>query len=75
VKFPVATPKSESWTFDCSGTLLKHLMANDSERVLKLNDLFQISGWQQKLRWQPFCEGVDIYRLYEGGSDGPSASL
>jgi anti-sigma factor ChrR (cupin superfamily) len=55
--------------------LLQHLMANDSERVLKLNDLFQISGWEKKLRWQPFCDGVDIYRLYEGGADGPSASL
>ena len=41
-------------------------MAIDSERVLKLNDLFQISGWEKKLRWQPFCEVVDIYRLYEG---------
>ena len=50
-------------------------MANDSERILKLNDLFQISGWQQKLPWQPFCEGVDIYRLYENGPSGPSASL
>jgi anti-sigma factor ChrR (cupin superfamily) len=50
-------------------------MANDSDRLLKLNDLFQISGWQHKLKWQPFSEGVDIYRLYESGSEGPSASL
>ena len=50
-------------------------MATDSERVLKLNVLFQISGWQQKLRWEPFSDGVDIYRLYEGGPEGPAASL
>jgi len=50
-------------------------MANNPERVLKLKDLFQISGWQQKLKWQPFCEGVDIYRLYDSGSDGPMAAL
>lgn len=50
-------------------------MANNSERVLKLNDLFQISGWQHKVRWQPFCDGVDIYRLYENGPDGPTAAL
>lgn len=43
--------------------------------VLKLNDLFQISGWQHKLPWKPFQEGVDIYRLYGDGVTGPSASL
>lgn len=50
-------------------------MANNPERTLKLKDLFQISGWQQKLKWQPFCAGVDIYRLYENGPDGPQAAL
>ena len=50
-------------------------MANDSESVLKLNDLFQISGWQHKLRWQPFQDGVDIYRLYREGETGPNAAL
>jgi anti-sigma factor ChrR (cupin superfamily) len=50
-------------------------MPNDSERVLKLNDLFQVSGWQQKLRWKPFQEGVDIYRLYGDGETGPTAAL
>ena len=48
-------------------------MAN--EKVLKLTDLFQISGWQQKLRWEPFQNGVDIYRLYGDGKFGPSAAL
>jgi anti-sigma factor ChrR (cupin superfamily) len=46
-----------------------------TDRVLKLNDLFQVSGWQHKLPWQPFQPGVDIYRLYEDGEDGPNAAL
>lgn len=50
-------------------------MANNPDRVLKLKDLFQISGWQQKLKWEPFSEGVDIYRLYENGPEGPTAAL
>ncbi|HZI33565.1 MAG TPA: cupin domain-containing protein [Candidatus Binatia bacterium] len=50
-------------------------MANNPDRVLKLKDLFQISGWQQKLKWEPFSKGVDIYRLYENGPDGPNAAL
>jgi anti-sigma factor ChrR (cupin superfamily) len=50
-------------------------MANDSESVLKLNELFQVSGWQHKLRWQPFQDGVDIYRLYNEGETGPNAAL
>ena len=50
-------------------------MINQPERVLKLKDLFQISGWQQKLKWQPFFPGVDIYRLYENGPAGPTAAL
>ena len=45
------------------------------DHVLKLTDLFQISGWQQKLRWEPFQQGVDIYRLYGDGKSGPSAAL
>jgi len=50
-------------------------MSNDPGRVLKLNDLFQISGWQQKLRWERFYDGVDIYRLYGDGEAGPTAAL
>jgi anti-sigma factor ChrR (cupin superfamily) len=50
-------------------------MANDPNRVLKLNDLFQISGWQHKLPWKPFQEGVDIYRLYGDTETGPTAAL
>ncbi|MGA2247284.1 MAG: cupin domain-containing protein [Verrucomicrobiota bacterium] len=50
-------------------------MANDPGQVLKLNDLFQITGWQKRIQWQPFCEGVDIYRIYEHGPAGPAAAL
>ena len=50
-------------------------MPNETQRVLKLTDLFQISGWQHKLPWQPFQEGVEIYRLYEQGDGGPTAAL
>src|SRR6516165_5900350 len=50
-------------------------MAIDPDRVIKLNDLFQVSGWQHKLPWKPFQPGVDIYRLYEDGVSGPNAAL
>jgi len=50
-------------------------MENDPSRVIKLNDLFQISGWQSKLAWKPFKQGVDIYRLYAEGDTGPTAAL
>lgn len=50
-------------------------MENDPARVIKLHDLFQISGWQQKLPWKPFQKGVDIYRLYGDGESGPTAAL
>ena len=50
-------------------------MANESAPVLKLNDLFQVSGWQHKLPWKPFQDGVEIYRLYGDGETGPTAAL
>ena len=46
-----------------------------NENVLKLTDLFQISGWEHKLHWEPFQHGVEIYRLYGDGKSGPSAAL
>jgi anti-sigma factor ChrR (cupin superfamily) len=47
----------------------------DPARVLKLKDLFQITGWQERLAWKPFQDGVDIYRLYGDGITGPTAAL
>jgi anti-sigma factor ChrR (cupin superfamily) len=43
--------------------------------LLRLHDLLRIADWQGQLPWQPFYEGVDIYRLYDAGADGPRAAL
>ena len=51
------------------------MATHEPQRILKLNDLFQISGWQHKLPWKPFQPGVDIYRLYGDGDTGPTAAL
>ncbi len=50
-------------------------MENDPTRVLKLTDLFHVTEWQNKLAWQPFQDGVDIFRLYGDGKTGPTAAL
>lgn len=50
-------------------------MRDESPEVVKLSDLLQISGWQHKLAWKPFQPGVDIYRLYGDGVEGPTAAL
>ena len=50
-------------------------MPDAQDPVLKVNDLMQISGWQQKLAWEPFQPGVDIHRLYGDGVSGPTAAL
>jgi anti-sigma factor ChrR (cupin superfamily) len=50
-------------------------MGTEPSGVVKLKDLFQISGWQHKLPWKPFQPGVEIYRLYGDGESGPTAAL
>ena len=52
-------------------------MPDDPARVLTISDLFQISGWQHRLNWQPFPYGVgvEIHRLYGDGRSGPTAAL
>lgn len=50
-------------------------MLSNPGRAFKLDDLFQISAWQHTLKWQPFHEGVDIYRLHESGTEGSTAAL
>jgi quercetin dioxygenase-like cupin family protein/gamma-glutamylcyclotransferase (GGCT)/AIG2-like uncharacterized protein YtfP len=50
-------------------------MHQDPARVLKLTDLFHITGWQSRLAWKPFQPGVDIFRLYSNGDTGPTAAL
>ena len=42
---------------------------------IKLDDLFNIATWQDKIAWEPFRNGVDIYHLYGDGIEGPSAAL
>ena len=48
-------------------------MSND--QVLKVTDLFQVGGWQHRLRWRPFQPGVEIHRLYGDGENGPNAAF
>ncbi|MBL9128102.1 MAG: cupin domain-containing protein [Verrucomicrobiales bacterium] len=50
-------------------------MLEDLARVLKISDLFQISGWHSKLEWKPFSRGVEIHRLYGDGKSGPTAAI
>jgi anti-sigma factor ChrR (cupin superfamily) len=45
------------------------------ERTLILQDLNKVAVWQDELPWQPFREGVEIYRLYGDGEDGAAAAL
>ena len=45
------------------------------EQVLILKDLLNIDLQQDKLRWEFFRPGVDIYRLYGDGQGGAAAAL
>jgi anti-sigma factor ChrR (cupin superfamily) len=42
---------------------------------IELTDLFRISEKAGALPWQPFRDGVEIYRLYGDGVSGPTAAL
>jgi anti-sigma factor ChrR (cupin superfamily) len=42
---------------------------------LELKNLFQIAENADAIPWQPFRDGVDIYRLYGDGVSGPTAAL
>jgi len=50
-------------------------MLNQADSVLKLTDLFHVSGWQHRIPWKPFKPSVEIYRLYGDGVTGPTAVL
>ena len=43
--------------------------------LIQLKDLFQISEKASAIPWQPFRDGVEIYRLYGDGVSGPTAAL
>lgn len=40
-----------------------------------LKDLPNIATWQNNLPWQPFRDGVEIYRLYGDNQSGSAAAL
>jgi anti-sigma factor ChrR (cupin superfamily) len=42
---------------------------------LELHNLFNIVQWQHEIPWQPFQDGLEIYRLYGDGKTGPTAAL
>ena len=44
-------------------------------QALILKDLSNIATWQNKLLWQPFRDGVEIYRLYGDNTSGSAAAL
>lgn len=46
-----------------------------SSKPIQLSNLFTIAEWQDKIAWEPFREGVEIYYLYGDGLQGPSAAL
>ena len=70
---PLEVYKNDSFADD--RYVLNDFMSIDSERVITLTDLFQISGWQHKLPWRHFYEKVEIYRLYGDGKTGSTAAL
>jgi anti-sigma factor ChrR (cupin superfamily) len=45
------------------------------DRALIFKDLFNIQANHHHLPWQPFREGVDIYRLYGDGTGAGAALL
>ena len=42
---------------------------------LELSNLFNVAEWQHEIPWQPFKDGLEIYRLYGDGQSGPTAAL
>ncbi len=43
--------------------------------LLKPLDLFHIVDHQDEIAWEPYKEGVEIFRLYGDGISGPTAAL
>lgn len=40
-----------------------------------LTDLFSLADHPERLSWEPFRPGIEIYRLYGEGQHGPAAAL
>jgi anti-sigma factor ChrR (cupin superfamily) len=45
------------------------------ESTMVLKNLWNIAELQDQLPWEPFREGVEIYRLYGEGAQGSAAAL
>jgi anti-sigma factor ChrR (cupin superfamily) len=45
------------------------------EKALILKDLLKLGDRLDSFPWEPFHEGVEIYRLYSDGEQGSSAAL
>jgi anti-sigma factor ChrR (cupin superfamily) len=45
------------------------------EKALILKDLLKLGDRLDPFPWEPFREGVEIYRLYSDGEQGSSAAL
>ena len=44
-------------------------------KPLILTELFTLANQPDRLAWQPFRPGVEIFRLYGDGQTGPAAAL
>jgi anti-sigma factor ChrR (cupin superfamily) len=42
---------------------------------LHITDLFRIADHQEEIPWTPYKRGVEIWRLYGDGTNGPAAAL
>ena len=42
---------------------------------IELHNVFELTRNQERIPWAPFCDGIDIYRLYGDGITGPTAAL
>ncbi|NET49277.1 MAG: transcription negative regulator ChrR [Merismopedia sp. SIO2A8] len=49
--------------------------ASELSRPLVLPDIFTLAQNPDQLPWQSFRPGVEIYRLYGDGQQGPAAAL
>jgi anti-sigma factor ChrR (cupin superfamily) len=71
-------PSREVWSRQHSPSSLPGVVEPDPAPTyarVELKDLFRISEHADAIPWQPFRDGVEIYRLYGDGISGPTAAL
>ena len=72
----MATLGRRSASFGAVETEIAPVLANiPSAPRLELTNLFNIAEWQHEIAWQPYKDGLEIYRLYGDGLTGPTAAL